>query len=192
MSFIDVEENLAKLPKFDTFPENGIVRLEANERQVFLAKQVLDEVTEPFKQAEESAQVEIVDESLLEYHDVIEQIRRGRNSFDESVRDLPERRTELQSLENSLGERLRDIGPDWDEERLESFDTSIVTRDHIEQVRQTLAGKVVEVQQRTGQLDQAKGDLLELEETEKQARKNAEEKEEPALDAAALERWGSS
>ena len=192
VSLVDVEDNLAKLPRFDEFPENGIVRLEHGEDQVEAAKREVEETKERFKTVEESAQAIFADEALLNDREAIEHIRRGRNRFDDSVRDLPERRTELQSLEGSLGERLRDIGSDWDEERLESFDTSIVTRGYIEQVRQNLAGKDVEVQQRTGQLEQAKGELLELEDGEKQARKNAEATEEPALDSAALEQKRSA
>jgi len=192
VSLVDVEDNLATLPRFDEFPENGIVRLEHGEDQVEAAKREVDETKERIKTVEESAQAIFADEALLENREAIEHIRRGRNRFDDSVRDLPDRKTELQSLEGSLGERLRDIGSDWDEERLESFDTSIVTRGHIEQVRQTLAGKDVEVQQRAGQLEQAKGELLELEDAEKQARKNAEETEEPALDSAALEQKRSA
>ena len=185
--FIDLEKNLATIPKFDAFPEEAISRLENAEERVIDARRDCEEFSELLKKAKEAAQAEIGNEGLLLQRDAIEDIRRGRNELDSSIRDLPKRRTELQSLENSLGERLRDIGSDWDEERLESFDTSIVTRDHIEQVRQLLAGKVVDVQLRTGQLDQAKVDLLEREEAEKQARKDAEEEEEPSLDAAGLE-----
>jgi hypothetical protein len=164
----------------------AISRLKSTEERLGIARRDYEEASEQLEQAERSAQAEIGNEGLLQHRDGIEHIRRSRNRFDDSVRDLPERRTELQSLENSLGERLRDIGPDWDEERLESFDTSIVTRDHIEQVRQALAAKVVEVQRRTGLLDQAKGDLLELQDAAEQACKNAEGKEEPTLDDSAL------
>ena len=184
---VDVEEKLAKLPRFEGFPENGIVRLEHGENQVEDARQELDDTKERVKHVDESAQAIFADEVLLDNREAIEHIRRGRNRFDDSIKDLPERKTELQSLENSLGERLRDIGQEWDEERLISFDTSMVTRDHIEQVRQDLAGKVVDVQHLAGQLDLAKGDLLEREEAEKQARENTEELGEPTLDAAALE-----
>jgi uncharacterized protein YhaN len=192
VSFVDVEGKLATLPKFNGFPEEAISRLTSAEERLSAARRDFEEASEQLEQAEKSAQAEIGNEGLLQHREQIEHIRRGRNRFDDSVRDLPERRTELQSLENSLGERLRDIGQDWVEERLESFDTSIVTRNHIEHVRQALAGNVAEVQQRTGQLDQAKGRLRELEEAEKQALKNAGEKEEPALDAAGLEKKRSA
>ena len=192
VSLVDVEDKLATLPLFDGFPENSIVRLEHGENQVEDAKQELDETKERATPVEESAQAAFADEVLLDHPDAIEHIRRGRDAFDGSARDLPERIGELRSMESSLSERILDLGPDWDEERLESFDTSVVTRNHIEQARQVLAGNVVEVQQRTGQLDQAKGDLPELEEAEKRARQDAEEKEEPALDAAALEQRRSA
>ena len=192
VSLVDIEDSLKERPKFDEFPEEAASRLTNAEDRVSDARLNHEEFVEQLEKAEGSEQEEIGQEELLQRGDAIENIRRGRNRFDDSIRDLPERTAELQSLEKSLGERLRDIGPDWDEERLESFDTSIATRDHIEQVRLAMAGKIVVVQQRTSQSDQAKQALLELEERENQARKIAEEHEEPALDGVALEQKRSA
>lgn len=166
--------------------------MESDENQVKWAKQVLDETKERAEPSEESARLQFHDEALLDHREAIENIRRGRNSFDDSVRNLPERIAELQGLEGSLNERLRDIGLEWDEDRLESFDSSIVTRDHIEQVRQLLAGKVVQVQQRTAQSGQAQDDLLEREEVKKEALDHSGEIEKPTLDAGELEQKRSS
>ena len=124
VSLVDIEDTLAKLPRFEGFPEDSIVRLEHGESQVENARQELDETKEGVKHVEESARAIFADEVLLDNRDAIERIRRGRDGFDGSVRDLPDRRKDLQSLENPLGDRIRDIGRDWDEEFLESFDTS--------------------------------------------------------------------
>jgi len=67
-------------------------------------------------------------DDLLEARDAVEGLRRGRTSFDDSVRDLPERRAELQALEHEFAERLRDLGQNWDEEALMHFDGSLVFR----------------------------------------------------------------
>ena len=67
-------------------------------------------------------------DDLLEARDAVEGIRRGRTGFDGSVRDLPERRAELQAMEQEFTERLRDLGQNWDEEALMRFDGSLVFR----------------------------------------------------------------
>lgn len=67
-------------------------------------------------------------DDLLEVRDAVEGLRRGRTSFDDSVRDLPERRAELQAMEQEFADRLRDLGQNWDEEALMHFDGSLVFR----------------------------------------------------------------
>ena len=67
-------------------------------------------------------------DDLFKARDAVEGLRRGRTSFDDSVRDLPERRAELQALEHEFAERLRDLGQNWDEEALMHFDGSLVFR----------------------------------------------------------------
>jgi uncharacterized protein YhaN len=188
VALVEVNDQLRELPSFDGFPENAVDRLETAQERVGSAKRDLEEDAEKLKRAEESAEELIADESLLEHRDNIERIRRGRASFDASVRDLPERKAELRSMEAALGERLRDLGPDWDEGRLDSFDTSIGTRDHIEVSRQTLAENHGDLRERTSRLDQAQGILKEHREAEHRARNAVEEKEGPSLDAAAVER----
>ena len=188
VAFVEVGEKLDTLPSFDGFPENAVDRLETAEERVGNAKRELEDDAEHLKQAEKSAEEMIEDEGLPEHCDNIERIRRGRASFDASVKDLPERMAELRGLEASLGERLRDLGPDWDEERLESFDTSIGTRDRIEVSRQTLAQELAALRECTSRLEQVQGALKEHREAEIQARHQAEEEEEgPSLDATAIE-----
>jgi uncharacterized protein YhaN len=187
VALVEVNDRLDRLPRFDGFPENAVNRLETAQERVAGAKLDLEGDIEKLKQAEKSAEEMIADEGLLEHRDNIERIRLGRNGFDGSVRDLPERKAELRGLESSLGERLRDLGPDWDEDRLDSFDTSIGTRDHIEVSRRTLAQGLVDLRECTGHADRAQGLLKEHLETELQARNRVEETESPSLDATAVE-----
>ncbi len=187
VALIEVDDQLNELPSFDGFPENAVGRLEAAQERAGNGKRDLEEDAEKLKLAEKSAEESIADESLLEHRENVERIRRGRASFDASVQDLPDRKGELQSLEAALGERLRDLGPDWVEERLDSFDTSIGTRDHIEVSRQTLAGSHADLRERTSRLEQFQGLLKEHREVELRARNAVEEKEGPSLDAAAVE-----
>ena len=55
------------------------------------------------------------------------------------VKDLPERKAELNALESAFQDRLRDLGQDWDESRLQTFDTSMAFRQEVETGKDALA-----------------------------------------------------
>ena len=81
-------------------------------------------------------------EDLLEDREDVERVRRGRGRFDDSVRDLPERRVELGAQEADLARQLRDLGQGWEEPRLDGFDTSMVFRREVDGFRQGLTESV--------------------------------------------------
>ena len=91
-------------------------------------------------------------EDLLEDREAVERVRRGRGSFDDSVRDLPERRAELGAQEADLARRLRDLGQSWDETQLDGFDTSMVFRQEVDGFRQGLTDQSARVRSSEEQL----------------------------------------
>ncbi len=133
--------------------------------------------------AESEAAKDVPDEDLVPEAMEIESIRRGRDSFDGSVHDLPERRAKLGEFDEKLTRDLRDLGHGWDEPRLEEFDASMVVRDDAEQWRQRLTVASQAIRDRTGGLDRAR----QVEQDAVQARHEAEEAlqaiEPPALDS---------
>ena len=112
-------------------------------------------------------------EELLADRERLEQIRRGRGSFDASVRDLPERRAELGAMESDLLGRLRDMGRGWDERRLDSFDTSIVFRQEVEGWKETLASQGDQARQARERLEQERERLSERQTALREARERA-------------------
>ena len=154
VALVDCEKRLKEVPQFEQFPEDPISRLEGYQDRARQAKEDRDEVARHLNQANQTALAEITDEPLLEDRDNIEQIRRGRSSFDASVRDLPERKAESEALESDLEDRLRTLGQGWGEARLESFDTSIVVHNEADQWKQTLAANRAAAQQAQFHLDQ--------------------------------------
>ena len=88
---------------------------------------------------EEAAAAEIPGEDLLYDRERVEVIRRARSSFDNSVKDLPERQAELRGMETDFAETLSDLGHQWGESELESFDTSLVVRNRVDLWKQEIA-----------------------------------------------------
>ena len=126
-------------------------------------------------------------EELLNDREQLERIRRGRGSFDGSVRDLPERLAELAALESDLVERLRDIGLGWDEARLDEFDTSIAFRAEVERSKEGLAERAATTQRSGERLEREQATLIECQNIVRDARELVPEAAAP-LDAAALEK----
>ena len=124
-------------------------------------------------------------EELLADRERLEQIRRGRGSFDASVRDLPERRAELGAMESDLLGRLRDMGQGWDECRLDSFDTSIVFRQEVEGWKETLASQGDQARQARERLEQERERLSERQTALQEARERVPDGA-PKLDSGGL------
>jgi len=140
VALCDAEACLRDLPELPGFPEDAGSRLEREEDRLREAIQAKREAAEKCGQFEERANAPIPGELLLRSRPVIEQIRRQRGAFDASIADLPKRQTELADKQRDLGDSLAELGPEWTEERVATFDTSIPVRDSREQLRQQLEG----------------------------------------------------
>lgn len=135
----DCENQLESLPRYEEFPEDPIPRLEGLEGRVREAGTDLNEAVEQLRLASEAVVVIAPEEGLLEIADRVEDIRRTRTSFDGSVHDLPERREELRAMEETLAERLRSLGDDWDETNVDELDLSITAHAEVESWKSRLA-----------------------------------------------------
>ena len=116
----DCEVRLDQMPQFEQFPENSIPRLEALQSRVEEAEEDYNQAVQHLQQWEATASSAFPGEELLAYAGQIEVIRRARSSFDNSVKDLPERQGELSELESELSRHLGALGKGWDEARIGS------------------------------------------------------------------------
>ena len=123
---------------------------------------------------------------LLDDQEQVEQIRRGRGSFNDSVRDLPERLAELSAQKEDVGKRLRDLGQNWDEARLENFDTSIAFRQETGRWRDTLATHTAQVRQGRERLEREKSELVDRQTDVNRAQSQLPPKQ-PSMETSELE-----
>ena len=155
VALLDVETRLSELPDRTGFPDNPIERLADLEDRLREANEVVASARGELGRAREEAERPIEGDELLQEAAAIEVIRRGRGSFDASVRDLPKRESELHTNETTLTSALRDLGPGWDEERMVAFDTSIPHRDEVEQWKARLFSTNADRRDRARDADQA-------------------------------------
>ena len=127
----EAERELSLVPAIDNFPADGVNRLDVLEDRVRTAQQEYNSSEDAVETARNQAEVSIEHESILDYASKLDRLQQGLTSFANDIHDLPQRQAELRQQENALTETLRDLGPDWNEERLESFDLSLVVREQI-------------------------------------------------------------
>ena len=155
VALLDVETRLSEIPERPGFPDDPIDRLTDLEDRLREADESVAAATAMLQRARDEEERPIEGNELLQVAAEVEKIRRGRSSFDASVRDLPKRNGELGADETELAQALRDLGPRWSEERLHGFDTSIPRRDEVEQWKTRLASANADVRDRTRDVEQA-------------------------------------
>ena len=128
---VSAEQRLGELPEVAAFPENGVSRLEVLETQSETAGNELSAAEERVKRIRARVGQEIEHLTILERSSEVRALERGRSAFDQSVKDLPERRAELATKRSELESSLANLGTDWDTDRLREFDLSLVVREEV-------------------------------------------------------------
>ena len=180
----DCESQLKDLPRYVDFPDNPIPRLEGLEDRARQVHEDHDAATRQLQKTEKDAEAIIPDEDLLYDLERIEGMRRDRNRFDAAVRDLPERQTELREMEGDFAKTVADLGHGWGETELQSFDTSLVVRNHVDSWKGRIADTADQARQAQFQLVQERRTLLDHRAATQEAREKLPP--QPPLDAAEL------
>ena len=168
------EGQLAELPAIDDFPVNGVGRLETLEKQIRTARKEYNDANENVEGARARVEAPVGHEAILNHSPDIRKLELDSKSFSDAVRDLPKRDTELKGHERSLATTLRDLGPDWDEVRLENFDLSLAVREDISQFQQRLLDAGRNLGERKSTLTQHETLLKEGAEAEGRAQRELE------------------
>ena len=174
------EEELAELSAIDDFPVNGVSRLETLEERIRTAQEEYDSANEAVEKAKAKAEEAIEHEAILNRSTDIRKLEQGRTSFGNAVRDLPKRKVDLIGHQKKLTGTLNDLGTDWDEARLETFDLSIAVREEISQYRDRLREAVEAFNRSKIKRDRAEEDLGKYAETENRAKRELEAAAKPA------------
>ena len=165
----DCEARLRDIPQFERFPENPIERLEGLQLRIRTARNERDEADDELQRIKEAVEAPIPGEALLNDAENIEAIRRGRTRFDGSAHNLPKLQDGLRELEDTLSRRLRTLGQDWDEESLDTVDTSSAIRQRSEDWKDMLNKDAGDVERMGIRLGESRKHLKELQDEERAA-----------------------
>ena len=185
---LSAERDLADMPVIDSFPADGVNRLEALEERVRIARREYVSARLRVTEAEGTAKVRIEHEDIRRHSTDVRRLQNGRTAFDGSVKDLPEREAELEGHKRTLADTLKDLGPDWDEKRLEEFDLSIAIRQEITQHGKQLRDASAENSSRRSDLRRNVVALEEALDAESKARRELDASTGPSLDADEIRR----
>ena len=149
----EAEERLQKIPEIKNFPENGIEMLERNLEKIEELNERISEKNEGLEKIKIKKSVITIDEKLLSNKEKILELQKGQDKYTSASKDLQKEEEKLKQEKNGLKELLHEIGPDWDEEKLSKFDTSIPTkgivrkqRDAIKNARENIRDTEKEIQ----------------------------------------------
>ena len=116
-------------------------------------------------------------EKLLDDRDSLDRVRGWGRSFDDSGRELSRQQGELNLLKSNLERELSDLGKDWDVDRLNTFDTSIESRQDVERFKKLLADGQENARLTENLFEQENARLSELQNVLDEAQKRMPEEE---------------
>ena len=108
-----------------------MIRLDTLEAQAETAREEISTADQRVQRIRTEVDQEIEHLAILEKSSKVRDLTYARGAFDQSVKDLPERRAELASKRSELETSLANLGADWDTERLNKFDLSLVVREGV-------------------------------------------------------------
>jgi uncharacterized protein YhaN len=142
---LEAEQRLAALPGVESFPTDAEVRLAALSERIVAARASVSELAVQQQADEAERDGHHLDDRLAAVAVEVEALRDHVALHRDRLRKLPEIQTALQQAEETLSEQMRELGPNWDEAKLRSFDRSIPAREGVRQwgERQRAAGQAL-------------------------------------------------
>ena len=180
---VSTQQEIVSLPPMDNFPVDGISRLDKLEERVRNTRREYEYAEARVEEAEREAEIQVEHETILQHEPDIRRLQEGRKDFIGLFKDLPERQAELRERERTLAKTLRDLGPDWNETRLEAFDFSMVVHQEIDDHRDGLRAVSEALSSHRSSHNQNEIALKEAIEAEEQANSKFQSSVEPSLDA---------
>jgi uncharacterized protein YhaN len=123
---------LEKLPVLENFPEDGLTRLENLLATREELKSGPDELAQAITQGKVQVEAIALDCQLLDTREEITALEKENERYRSAREDRQEKDAARVQLADELRRTLREIGPAWREEELESFDVSIASLERLQ------------------------------------------------------------
>ncbi|MDP6117320.1 MAG: AAA family ATPase [Planctomycetota bacterium] len=185
----DARERLREIPVIETFPEDGIRRLEEHLSELKFFDRQSAELEDDLAALIGQRQNIAVDEDLLQSAAMVRLVERGLQGFEDAISQLPQVKAEMLSLERQFKAVHQEIGAEWDDEFLRAFDLSVAFREEIRSHEEKLHTTREAYKEASLRLENEKSLLKKADENVIAAEQNLEELEsQDAPDEAAIRR----
>jgi uncharacterized protein YhaN len=187
------KQELARHSHASSFPVDGVGRLEKLQGEIDELNGDRISVEEDVRRLAGQLEQVTVDSVLLECRREIEQLTAERQKLATAMAQLPDQRNEVQSCQTALVERLRDLGTNWDEERLDGVDTSVSVRHEVQQIDEKLSTARRDLNDAQHELKAAQQSHTQASDELEEARRRLDSVPQPAItDADELQRRRSA
>jgi uncharacterized protein YhaN len=142
---------LEELPVIDSFPDNGLNKFNIINDKIQSFEEIIEDLKRSIERnGKEQNNIEI-DESLLAQKKIIRELDKGIEKYRAEKEELPNLDSSLKMERKKLDVKLEELGPDWNEEKLNTFDRSIPAIDAVRKRHrdlQTIDGEIKELDQK--------------------------------------------
>ena len=125
----DSKADLDNLPIIENFPENGLNDLERILEKIEDSTNSISSIKEDIDKNEIEISSIVVNDELLQQRDTIFDLGNGIEKYRSEFKSLPLQKSELRDNQSVFHDMLRELGPQWDEEKLNNFDRSIPAKE---------------------------------------------------------------
>ncbi len=164
ISLIAAKEKLSELESIESFPFQGLTRLEGLQSRFDALQSERFQKQEELKRQESELPPQTKDSDILKHASSIRQLQRDQGHFEAIIQDLVSVKQEMTNGEQKLEQDVKRLGPLWTQKRIMEFDLSIAAREEVRRFREGLEQVRFEKQRKQDSLEAAysrKKDLAE-------------------------------
>ena len=125
----DSKANLADIPILENFPENGLNDLERILEKTEESADSISSIKEDINKNEIETGNIVLNEELLQQRNAILDLGNGIEKYRSECESLPLQNSKLIDEQSDFHDLLSELGPQWDEEKLNRFDRSIPAKE---------------------------------------------------------------
>ena len=162
----DCRARLQCLPHRESFPQDGVRRLESLLSEHRNLQGQLSELQDHHKKADVELSAMSIDETILSLASEIRNLERRVQLFEQQRHDLANAQTEQKLVAQQLLQNLRDLGDEWTVGHLERFDLSIPAREEFDAACRACVEAQIQVAKHTEYVTRLGEQLEEREERE--------------------------
>ncbi|NLI73599.1 MAG: AAA family ATPase [Euryarchaeota archaeon] len=160
---VEYRKEFQNIPQIEPFSENAIEDINRIEADLQHHKDECRNSSGVCRHLEEELNHFAIRAEILEQADNIHILERNLEKYRLQLEEANDTNLRISDIQNKLDSTLSSLGKDWDEERVNEFDTSDFARNHVDEIRNRLASISEKVKDQQAELEKSKDKVTERE-----------------------------